>query len=112
VKVEWSADATRDIAEIARFIGHSSERRAMTVVDRLETAARSLESHPGRGRVVPELSRLGIDRWRELIVPPWRIGYRPMGRTVRSYAVLDGRRNLEDLLLERLLRTADPEGTG
>lgn len=112
MKVAWSAEARRDVEDIASFISRTSSRRTDAILTKLEAAARTLEANPRRGRVVPELERLGIDRWRELIVTPWRIIYRPMRDSVRVYAVLDGRRNLEDLLIERFLRTALPEGEG
>jgi plasmid stabilization system protein ParE len=54
---------------------------------------------------VPELLRHGLAVWRELIVKPYRILYRIEGQTVYVLAVLDSRRDLEDLLLERLVRT-------
>lgn len=108
MKVQWSEDARRDIAEIAAYVSRTSERRALAVLNKLEAAAKRLDRNEERGRVVPELARLGIDRWRELIVRPWRIVYRPMRGSVRIYAVLDGRRNIDDLLIERLLRTAAP----
>ena len=42
--------------------------------------------------------------YRELIVRPWRIIYRVSTKRVLVLAVLDGRRDLEGLLLSRLLR--------
>jgi hypothetical protein len=42
--------------------------------------------------------------WRELIVKPYRLIYRIEGEVVNVLAVFDGHRDLEDLLLERLLR--------
>jgi predicted metalloprotease len=44
---------------------------------------------------------------REVVERPYRIVYRITGRTVAVLGVLDGRRELEDVLLERL--TAPPE---
>ena len=71
----------------------------------MEARAARLESEPRRGRIVPELARFGIRTWRELIVRPYRIVYRIDGDTVAVLAVFDGRRELEDVLLERLVRT-------
>jgi len=42
--------------------------------------------------------------WRELIASPWRIIYRIEGRLVFVDLVLDGRRDVEDILMQRLLR--------
>jgi toxin ParE1/3/4 len=43
--------------------------------------------------------------WRELVMRPYRMIYRMEGDTVTVLAVFDGRRDLGDLLLERLTRT-------
>jgi toxin ParE1/3/4 len=58
-----------------------------------------------RGRVVPELRELSLEPWRELLVKPYRIIYRISGPQVLIIAVLDGRRDVEDTLLRRLLRS-------
>ena len=47
---------------------------------------------------------IGIIQYRELIKAPWRVIYRIDGNTVYVTSVFDGRRNLEDLLLERVSR--------
>jgi toxin ParE1/3/4 len=60
---------------------------------------------PQRGRIVPELKILGVDIYRESIIGPWRIVYRILDLDVLVVAVIDGRRNLEDILLNRLIRS-------
>ena len=42
-------------------------------------------------------------QYRELIEPPWRIVYRIESESVLVLGVLDGRRDLKSLLLERLV---------
>jgi hypothetical protein len=58
---------------------------------------------PDRGRVVPELLEFGITAWRELVAKPYRLMYRHEGRRVFIEGVFDDRRDLEELLIERLL---------
>ena len=58
---------------------------------------------PERGRIVPELREQGIILYREIILAPWRMIYRIFGQTVYVLAVLDARRNLEDVLLDRFV---------
>lgn len=58
---------------------------------------------PFRGRIVPELGDLGITVYRELISHPWRIIYKANEGKVWVLAVFDGRRNMEDILLERFI---------
>jgi len=57
-----------------------------------------------RGRLVPELLHTGISQYRELISAPWRIVYRVERQQVLIMAVLDSRRDLQAVLLNRLAR--------
>ena len=53
--------------------------------------------------IIPELQEHGVLQYRELVIPPWRAMYRIAGQSVLVLAVLDSRRNIEDILLGRLL---------
>jgi plasmid stabilization system protein ParE len=102
--VEWAGVAATDLATIIEYIARDDIVSASSVLDKVEQTASSLRTMPMRGRVVPELAAFGIREYREIIVSPWRMIYRVAGKTVNVLAVVDGRRNLEDLLLERLVR--------
>ena len=103
-RVQWAEAAVRDLEELFSYIATDSPLNAERILGKLEKRALSLGSAPTRGRVVPELAHFGIRNWRELIVRPYRILYRIEEDTVNVLAVLDGRRELQDLLLERLIR--------
>jgi toxin ParE1/3/4 len=103
-RVQWAEAAVRDLEELIGYIAADSPLNAERILDKLKRRAGTLESAPSRGRVVPELAHFGLRSWRELIVKPYRIIYRIDESTVNVLAVLDGRRELEDLLLERLIR--------
>ena len=47
----------------------------------------------------------GILTYRELIERPWRILYRVEANTVYVLALIDARRNVEDILLDRFVRS-------
>jgi toxin ParE1/3/4 len=79
--------------------------RAAAIIDRIVERAESLASLPNRGRTPPELRSIGDRTWRELQEPPWRIIYRRLDEVVQIHAVLDGRRNLGDVLMERMLKS-------
>jgi toxin ParE1/3/4 len=102
--VEWTEVALADLDDVVSFIERENPLTAENVLKRLESAARTLEPHPLRGRIVPELARFEIRLYRELVVRPWRILYRLGEGRVFVLAILDGRRDLETLLLARLLR--------
>lgn len=59
---------------------------------------------PQRGHHPPELARLGIHDFREIRCKPYRIIYEIIDTNVMIHAVIDGRRDIRDLLAARLLR--------
>lgn len=103
-RVQWAEVAVRDLEDLVTFIAVDSVPDAEGVLQRIEKRVATLQSSPARGRLVPELARFGMRAWRELVVRPYRVVYRIEGDTVTVLAVFDGRRDLEDLLLERLTR--------
>ena len=103
--VVWTEAAARDMAEIATFVAGESPSGALRLLDRLHERARLLEASPRRGRFVPEMAAQGLRTWRELVAPPHRIVYRIDDRAVHVLAVLDARRDLADVLLDRLVRS-------
>lgn len=70
--------------------------------ERLDSAISSLARLGDRGRLVPELRSAGITSYREVLVAPFRIIYRVEPSEIWVVAVVDRRRNLEELLFERV----------
>jgi plasmid stabilization system protein ParE len=103
--VIWTEVAKSDVERIATYLAVENPLRAAAIVDRIVERAESLASLPNRGRVPPELRAIGDRTWRESQEPPWRILYRRLDDVVQIHAVLDGRRSLEDILMERVLRS-------
>jgi toxin ParE1/3/4 len=103
-KVQWTFAASQDLESIVDFVARDNPQAARRVLRNLKKKADTLKSFPQRGRVVPELADIGLHLYRETLVTPWRIVYRISSDTVHVMMVIDGRRNAEDLLLERLVR--------
>lgn len=103
-QVVWANAARDDLLAIIEYIAEGDPKAARVVLDRLQRRAATLGSHSPRGRYVPELREVGVLQYRELQERPWRIVYRVDGATVYVLAVLDGRRDLQTVLLERLIR--------
>ena len=104
-QVIWSNTAARDFEYIIEYIARDSPANALRIFKKLKEQASSLYTLPERGRIVPELQAQSIRQYRELIVTPWRILYRISEKHVYVLAVLDSRRNIEDILLQRLADT-------
>ena len=103
-EVLWTDAARLDLEGIVEFIAEENPMNALTTLARVERRCRTLAALPERGRIVPELRAVDVLTYRELIEGPWRIVYRYDVNRVHVMAVLDARRELSSLLLERLVR--------
>ena len=101
-RVRVTYQASLDLERIIDFIDEENRFAAVEVAERLQRAIESLATLAHRGRHVPELGRHD-DAHREVIVRPWRIIYWVVGERVEVLAVLDSRRDLADLILDRAL---------
>jgi toxin ParE1/3/4 len=104
LEVRWASNAENDLIAITRYIASADPAAALTIFHRIRDRARTLGSHALRGRLVPELRDAGV-QYRELIELPWRVVYRIETERIFIVAVLDARRDLQTLLLERLIRS-------
>lgn len=101
--VEWAQPAGKDLENIIEYISQDNVDTATAILNKIKTKCRTLNQFPDKGRIVPELKAFGIYSYRELIISPWRVIYRTFGQNVYVLAVIDSRRNMEDILIERFL---------
>lgn len=101
--VEWAQPARKDLENIIDYISQDSIDTAITIFEKIKSKCKTLNQFPDRGRIVPELKAYGILSYRELIISPWRVVYRASAHTVYVLAVIDSRRSMEDVLIERFL---------
>ena len=101
--VEWAQPASKDLENIIDYISQDNVDVAITIFENIKSKCKTLNQFPDRGRIVPELKAYGILSYRELIISPWRVIYRTSDRKVYVLAVIDSRRNMEEILIERFL---------
>ncbi len=98
--------ALDDLYTIYRYVAiNGSPGKAEHLLDNIHKTMTSLGTMPARGNHPPEMQRWGIFDFREVFFKPYRVIYEIRNKTVFIHAVLDGRRNCEDLLQQRLLGT-------
>ena len=103
-EVLLTAGAERDLERTYNYIAESdSPAKADYVLTRLLEAANHLTAFPDRGSHPKELQALGIREYRQIYFKPYRLIYRVIGRQVFVYVIADGRRDMQSLLLRRLL---------
>jgi toxin ParE1/3/4 len=98
-------DAEQDLFDIYQYVARNDTRtKADKLLENLESTILRLQTMPLRGHVPLELERVGVLEFREVLFKPYRIIYEVVKTQVYVHCVLDGRRNMQDLLQERILR--------
>jgi len=104
-KVFITRQAEEDIWDIYRYVfRQDGQKRADTLLNKLEQACEKLTTFPKRGNIPSELEFIGVLEYLEVHSKPYRIIYQILDNQVFIHCVFDGRRNLQELLPGRLLR--------
>jgi len=101
--VLWTAPARKDLKDIINYIAANNKINAFKILERIEEKVNQLKTLPKSGRIVPELKLFNLLTYHEIIESPWRIIYRIDKEKVYIITIIDGRRNLEDLLIKKAL---------
>ena len=97
--------AKKDIIEIYNYVAiNDSAENANKLLKNLERTYANLEKLTERGHVPGELRDTCIKRFLEIHYKPDRIIYEIIDNIIYIHCVLDGRRNMQELLSNRLLR--------
>ena len=104
MRIVWTETAIKDLEDIIEYISVDSINVAIEKYALLKNATSDLKKYPEKGRIIPELETNNIRKYREIIVNPWRIMYKREQKIVYIMAFIDGRRNIEDILMRRNLR--------
>ncbi|MCU0453537.1 MAG: type II toxin-antitoxin system RelE/ParE family toxin [Bacteroidetes bacterium] len=103
--VVLDTDAEDDLFDIYAYVAvNDLTDKADKLFASLRRTCLKLKTLPYRGNVPPELFEIGVVEFREIRYKPFRILYSIEGSTVNVHCVLDGRRDMQTILQERLLR--------
>ena len=104
-EVVFDNDAEDDFFDIYAYVAlNDSVEKADRLFDALRATCLKLKSIPLRGNIPSELFDVGVIEFRQLHYRPYRIIYSIEGSTVFVHCILDGRRDVQTILQERLLR--------
>jgi addiction module RelE/StbE family toxin len=101
--IEMSQPAKRDLAEISRYIAQDNPLIASRIKNRIVAKIATLDHFPFRGSYVPALLDRNVKEYRQITEPPWKIIYKVEGKTVQILAIIDSRRNLQEILIRKFL---------
>jgi toxin ParE1/3/4 len=102
-EVIWTENAQFDLESIIEYIKIDSINIAKKIFFEIKNECANLHYFPQRKRVVPELQQIGILKYREIIHERWRVIFKIDNTKVYVLLLVDSRRNLEDILCQRLI---------
>jgi plasmid stabilization system protein ParE len=105
--ISFSISAESDLNEIVNYFEPINQKYAVELYLKLRNKIEDLYENPERGRVVPELEHRGINDYRELLEGNYRVIYSIKGQNVFIHTIIDSRRNLEEILIKRLMERFD-----
>ena len=102
--VNITQSAEDDLNEIIMYIARNNLQTAIKIMEKLKAKIDTLDHFPYRGGSVPELLTRNIKEYTQITETPWKIIYKVDGEIVDVLAIIDSRRNFQDLLVRKLLK--------
>ncbi len=96
--------AEDDLKEVIEYYSSLSPSDVEKTITHFEKSICSLNDFPKIGRIVPELEKQGIEKYRELILGNYRVIYEINDERVIVHTIIDGRRNFEEIIISKLMR--------
>jgi len=105
-KIEWTPDGIESLNEILDYyLEKAGENVANNIYDKIIKKIELLELEEIKTKLTQELKDIGIIDIYELVINPWKVYYKLSGDNDKVYIlfVLDGRRNLENILISKVI---------
>ena len=105
-KIVWTPDGVDSLNEIlAYYKDRAGETLAKSIYEKIIKEIELLEMEKIKTKRSQELKDIGIPDVYELVIKPWKVDYKISNKNKTAYIlfVLDGRRNLEEILMSKVI---------
>jgi toxin ParE1/3/4 len=103
-EIIWSKDAGDELAEIISYIKYNTGKlTAEKIYTKIMNKVKQASENPEGRRIAPLLREFGINYIHQLNINPWIIFYKVTGKKMEIISIIDGRRNLEEILYKKIL---------
>jgi toxin ParE1/3/4 len=103
-KIAWSKDAGEEFSEIILWykynVGVNIARKTYV---KISTQIKKLKDMPGIGKPVQILKNIGVNDYQQIVIEHWIIYYKIEGQEINIVSIIDGRRNLEEILYKKII---------
>ncbi|PWF47777.1 type II toxin-antitoxin system RelE/ParE family toxin [Massilia glaciei] len=109
LRAQFTQNARADLLELKEFVLQQWSQQAWKAAfAEIRHAVATIESHPEAGAICPDLAAIGITAYRQILTSKNRIIYEADkdANLIFVHVVCDQRRDLQTLLMRRLLRAS------
>jgi plasmid stabilization system protein ParE len=105
-KIEWTPAGEESFYEIVEYYSiRAGENIARNIFNKINKEIELLATEEIKTKVSPELKDIGINDIYQLTINPWIVYYKinEGNKKVKILLVLDGRRNIEKILIGKVI---------
>jgi toxin ParE1/3/4 len=103
-KIIWSQDAGEELLAIVSWYKYNAgPNAAQKTYTKIHTQIKKLKDIPGLGKPVQILKGIGVNDYLQMVIEHWVIYYRVEEKNISIVAIIDGRRNLEEILYKKII---------
>ena len=103
-EIIWSQDAGDELVEIISYIKYNTGKiTAAKIYSKIMNEINKVSKNPKSRIISPLLKEFGINYIHQLIIDPWIIYYKAESNKMEIITIIDGRRNLEEVLYKKMI---------
>jgi toxin ParE1/3/4 len=103
-KITYSKDMGEELSEIILWYRYNAGvNTAKKLYVRIKAHINKLKDMPGTGKPVQILKDIGVNDYRQIIIDHWIIYYKIEEKYITVVSIIDGRRNLEEILYKKII---------
>jgi toxin ParE1/3/4 len=103
-EIIWSKDAGDELVEIISYIKYNTGKiTAEKIFSKIMNEVKRVSANPKARRISPLLREFGINHIHQLNINPWIIYYKAEKSKMEIISIIDGRRNLEEILYKKMI---------
>jgi toxin ParE1/3/4 len=103
-EIIWSKDAGDELTEIISYIKYNTGKMtAEKIYRKIINKVNQISENPEGRRIAPLLREFGINYIHQLNISPWIIYYKVEDKKMEIISIIDGRRNLEEILYRKMM---------
>jgi len=104
LEIIWSEDAGYEYEEIIDWLKITINKNyADKIFTKINQTIEAVAENPKIGKEVQLLKDIGIREYRQITETYWVIFYRIESNAIKIVSIIDGRRNLEEILYKKVI---------